>query len=416
MANGNVILTVGVTPDVSYNEFKKEINALIQQLDSKPIKIKVQFDESSINNMKAQIQALYNSIGASSGVGSSTSSLKEVTRALEEEGRAATTTASSIQQVVQAETAEAKAASDSAAQTRAKTQATKQAAQAQKAANTAIVQGETYLRKWTAAERSSNQSSREAFQALKNSVIEMKAAYAAMDGSIEKTQELQSAINKYKTTLKSTELVLKANGDATQTFSERIGTLAAKFSSWLTVSQIIMYAVHSIKQMISTSIELDSAMTQLRIVTGATDTQMTSFLTNATSLAKELGQSITDILGSIETFSRLGYSLEDASTLAEYAGILSNTAAVETSEATTGLTSIIKGYNMDVENAEHVADVLIEVGQKYAISAGELMEAFEKSGAALNATNTSFEKSAGLLAAANASVQDASTVGRVCRL
>lgn len=40
-----------------------------------------------------------------------------------------------------------------------------------------------------------------------------------------------------------------------------------------------------------------------------------------------------------------------------------------------------------------------------------MMEAYERSGAALNAANTSFEKSAGLIAAANASVQDSSTVG-----
>ena len=184
-----------------------------------------------------------------------------------------------------------------------------------------------------------------------------------------------------------------------------------KFGGWMLITRSLTAAIHTIKNMVSSVREIDGALTQLKIVTGATDEQLTAFLQNATALAKDLGQSIKDVLGSIETFSRLGYNLVDASELAEYATILSNVAAVDTAEATTGLTSIIKGYNMNVAEAEHVADVLVQVGQKYAVSASEMMEAYEKSGAALNAANTSFEKSAGLIAAANASVQNASTVG-----
>lgn len=97
--------------------------------------------------------------------------------------------------------------------------------------------------------------------------------------------------------------------------------------------------------------------------------------------------------------------------LARYASILANVANTDSGTATTGLTSIIKGYNMDVSNAEHVADVLVEVGQKYAISAEELMAAFERGGAALYATGTDFEKSAALFAATNAALQNAETTG-----
>ena len=169
--------------------------------------------------------------------------------------------------------------------------------------------------------------------------------------------------------------------------------------------------VRVIREMAKASIELDSAFTQLKIVTGATEAEMAKFERSAYKLAKSLGQSATDVAKSIEVFSRLGYNLTDASKLAEYSGIMSNVASVSNEEATTGLTSIIKGFNMQVSEAEHVSDVLIQVGQKYAVSAGEIMEAFEKSGAALNATGTSFEKAAGLIAAANASVQNAGTVG-----
>ena len=212
-------------------------------------------------------------------------------------------------------------------------------------------------------------------------------------------------------TFASSSNAIKLAGENTRTFGERMGGLAKKFGAWLSVTRVIMTVIQTIRKMVANTRDIDTSLTQLRIVTGATDAEMEAFLVKSTQLAKELGQSITNVLGSIETFSRLGYDLGDASQLAEFANVLANVAAVGTDEATTGLTSIIKGFNMDVSEAEHVADVLVEVGQKYAVSAGEMIEAYEKSGAALNAANTSFEKSAGLIAAANASVQNASTVG-----
>ena len=200
-------------------------------------------------------------------------------------------------------------------------------------------------------------------------------------------------------------------GKTGRTFFEMLGNTWRTYGSYAIVSRVVMGAIRAVKSLITNAIELDSAFTQLRIVTNATDAEMSKFSETATNLAKELGASVSDVAKSVETFSRLGYNLADASELSKYATILGHVASVGTDEATTGITSIIKGYNMDVSEAEHVSDVLVNVGQKYAVSASEMMEAYEKSGAALNATNTSFEKSAGLIAAANASVQNASTVG-----
>lgn len=198
--------------------------------------------------------------------------------------------------------------------------------------------------------------------------------------------------------------VIKAAGKDTLSVFDQIAGAAQKFGSWFGVTRVIMEVVRAIKQMVSASIELNSAFAQIQIVTGASDAEMRQFANSTIQLASDLGKSVSEMAKTIETFSRLGYDLPDASKLAEFASILSNVANVSMDEATTGLTSIIKGFNMEVGDAEHVADVLTQVGQKFAISAAEMMTAYEKSGAALSATGTSFEKSAGLLAAGNAAV------------
>lgn len=202
-----------------------------------------------------------------------------------------------------------------------------------------------------------------------------------------------------------------ATGQATESFGQKLRRLFGQRLNYAVMAAATMYLRQAIRELFQSSIELESAFAQLQIVTGATDVQMARFKATASGLAQDLGKSVSDVAKSIEVFSRLGYNLPDASQLAKFATIMSNVAAVDTDAATTGMTSIIKGFDMDVENAEHVSDVLVDVGQKYAVSAGEMMEAFERSGAALNATGTSFEKSAGLIAAANAAVQNAGTVG-----
>ena len=275
--------------------------------------------------------------------------------------------------------------------------------------NNAVVQGESAIKRWSAAEHSRSKSSRDAYKKLIDSLNNLKSVGAQYGKG---SKEVADATDNFKRTLKETQAVLISNGDATQSLTTKFGSLAKKFGSWLTVSQAIMYAVRAVKKMVSTAKEIDYALTQLKIVTNATDNEMKQFADTAITLSKNLGKSVTELTKSIETFSRLGYSLKDASELAKYATIMSNVAGVGNDEATTGITSIVKGFNLNVSDAEHVADVLVDVGQKYAVSAGELMEAYEKSGAALSATNTSLEKSAGLIAAANASVQDASIVGK----
>lgn len=271
-----------------------------------------------------------------------------------------------------------------------------------------------------------------------NRNINMDGVISQIDALLEKLKSAGPGTDSIKTKLEGLKASLnngsydgnltklkKALSDISKEVDSLTPSLSSKLSSLVSgavgsVSNIVKtFALNKVRQVITQAMEqiyqnvlnIDASMTQLKIVTGATDSEMESFFNRSAEAAQKFGASVTEVLDSVQTFSRLGYNLQDSLDLSSYATILSNTAAVSVDEATTGLTSIIKGYNMDASDAEHVADVLIDVGQKYAISAGELMEAFQRGGAALNATGTSFEESTALFAAANAAVQNASTVG-----
>ena len=272
-------------------------------------------------------------------------------------------------------------------------------------ANKLLVEVTNNTKKWSKA---SEGKSREAYDKYKSQIEPLTKLIEKLKTGKAVDEEFNKEYEKTRTVMKDSEATIRANGDAVSKFGGVLVEVGMKlYYYYFGLQKMIQLA----KKMISTSIEVESAMNRLQIVTGATDYEMKNFFSAAAEQAKELGKNIVDVASSIETFSRLGYTLSESSTLSKFATIMSNIADTDVSKATTGLTSIIKGYKLDVSNVEHVTDVLVQVGKKYAISAEELMEAFERGGAALNASGTSFEKSAALFAATNASLQNAANVG-----
>ena len=79
-----------------------------------------------------------------------------------------------------------------------------------------------------------------------------------------------------------------------------------------TGAMAIMRVVQYTKQAVQATIELDSAMTQLQIVTRSTDSEMQAYADSITAVANKTASSVKDMVDMTTTFSRLGYSLEDS--------------------------------------------------------------------------------------------------------
>lgn len=404
----DILLTVGVDTSLSYAEFQAGITSLVSQVNANPPKIKLKFDDSSLSSMKKQIESMTKAAATANtakSVGGYTKTNSGIwvkdTAAIKANTQAKNENASATKKAADA-TKQAKASEDTFAA------GTKKHTDALNKVNTLLGQVTANTQKWTAA-RSGKSSDN--YSALKGQITALETLKSGLMNGTISAEQFENSFRSIKSTVTESSAAIRAAGENTQTLGDRFGGLATKFASWLSITQVIMTAVRTAKQMVSAAVEVESAMAQIKIVTGASDSQMEAFLTKSIALAKELGQSVTDVASSIETFARLGYNMSDSSNLAKYANIMANVGNTDVDTATTGITSIIKGYELDANDAEHVSDVLVKVGQEYAISAEELMAAFQRGGAALHASGTDFEKSAALFAATNASLQNAETTG-----
>lgn len=324
-------------------------------------------------------------------------------------------------------TTEKEAAAAAQQASKAEAEATKQAAKAQteKAAQAAAAeqiekryyntlnQMQTALRNYTAAENSRNASSRSSYAAIQNETNALKSAFAAYQNGSMSIDTFKQKIASANTTLASSTAAIKANGDATKTLSERMGGLASKFSSWLTVSQAIMYSVQAVRKMVSASIELDTAMTELKKVTEESDATYNKFLENAESRATKVGASLSDVVTASADFARLGYNIDDASTLADAATIYKNVGdgIEDISEASESIIATMQAFGIEATDVMSIVDKFNEVGNNYAISSDGIGQALLRSAAALDAANNTLDESIALTTAANTIVQDPEKVG-----
>ena len=188
-------------------------------------------------------------------------------------------------------------------------------------------------------------------------------------------------------------------GYAYESLGEKIARVFKQKIGYGVMAAAAMKARQAIRLLYKNVVEMDAAMTQLRIVTNGTSSDYTRFAANASKAAKSIGASVTDIMKSAETYARLGYTLNESLNLSKTTAQLANVAATDADTATTFMTAILKGFNKTSSDAEGVGDILTLVGKKYAISAEELGAALERGGASMAAANNTLEESVALLAA-----------------
>lgn len=179
--------------------------------------------------------------------------------------------------------------------------------------------------------------------------------------------------------------------------------LAEKFGTWLTVSQVIMAAVRALKQMVSTVIELDTAMTELRKVTDESGARYDQFLDNAIVRAKKLGVSVNDVVTSSADFARLGLSLEEAEMVSDAALVYKNVGdgITDINEASESLISTMQAFGVEVNDVMSIVDKFNVIGNKFAISSGGVGDAMLHSASAMHAAGNTLDETIALIAAAN---------------
>lgn len=276
-------------------------------------------------------------------------------------------------------------------------------------------QAQNALRGFTAAEKSTKETSRAAYSTIKNQVERYKGLEARLSSGEMTQEEFANAVKKSSGIVAENIRIIKENGDAHETTGEKIKGAIAKFSQWFSVTRVVMAAYRTMKKMVSAVIEVDTAMTELRKVTDETENTYDRFLENATKRAKALGATLTDTINATADFARLGYTLEESSQLADAAIVYKNVGdgIEDIGEASESVISTMKAFGVEASDAMLIVDKFNEVGNNFAISSKGIGDALVRSASAMHAANNTLDETIALITTANTVVQNPDSVGKL---
>ena len=188
------------------------------------------------------------------------------------------------------------------------------------------------------------------------------------------------------------------------------GFLGTRFSAQALVTQL--------RQGLTVVRDFDSAMTELRKVSNDTEQAINSFGKEAHNIAAIVGSTGTAIVNAAADWSRLGYSIAEASELAKSSAIFVNVGdeGMDIGQATEDIVSIMKAFNYEADESIDIVDKLNIVGNNFAISSTGLGSALQRSSASLAAANNTLEQSIALITAGNEIVQAPENVGTALKI
>ena len=158
-----------------------------------------------------------------------------------------------------------------------------------------------------------------------------------------------------------------------------------------------------IRELIQTIQELDTAMTNIRIVTGSTRSEAEDLMKTYNSLAKELGVTTQAVAEASNEWLRQGFTVSETQELIEASTYLSTLGMIDAADATQYLTSVLKGFKLEAQDMMDVVSALVKTDQSMAVSAGGIAEALSRSSVSAQLAGMSFEELVGAV----------STVGEV---
>ena len=228
-------------------------------------------------------------------------------------------------------------------------------------------------------------------------------------GNVEKVQlqQLAAEFTQVKTAAQAAGLTGKTFGDSLK------GALSS-ITRYIGASTLIYSAIRAIRSGISDVVDLDTALVDLRKTTDATEFELQKFYYTANDVAKQLGTTTQEVISAAAEWSRLGYSIKDAETMAQTSSIFASISpGLDIEGATDGLVSVMKAFDIEAEDAlDGIASKINIIGNTQALSNKDIVEFLTRSSSAMKEANNTLEETIALGTAATEITRDASSVGK----
>lgn len=223
-----------------------------------------------------------------------------------------------------------------------------------------------------------------------------------------RSSELKKQIASFKSEIKSSG----KEGKSWISDTKRALGQIAQFTGVYAALQNIMVELPS--QMIDAVKDVDAAKIELTKVSDAPTSQLSDYWNEAAESAKKYGATISDVISSTASWSRLGYNLQDSKYLSDMTTLYQKVGDNMTQEsASENLISTLQGFKLKAKDAGSIVDRINEVSNTQPINTSQLGEALKRSASSFNAAHTDLSSAIALITGTFSVTQDASRTGNM---
>lgn len=223
--------------------------------------------------------------------------------------------------------------------------------------------------------------------------------------------DLKANVDKINRSFRTMSSEAQAAGVNGLSFFDKIKEDALKFTSWMSLTTVISGVSREAVKFYNNVVDIDTAMTELRKVTDNTNQQYDEFFDNIGQKAKDLKIDLSDLISQTAEWGKRGYSLDEAETLATNSGIYSVVGEVDNATAVQDLTTVMKSYNMTVDESINIVDKFNAISNKYAVSASDIGDMLSRSVSSLSVAGNTLDQAIAMGTAITEITGDAAEAG-----
>lgn len=204
---------------------------------------------------------------------------------------------------------------------------------------------------------------------------------------------------------------VQAGVETTNIFEKLNGILGTSLKQRAT-GALATFSIQQLKEVYENVVRLDSAVVNLSMVTGYNRDRTKELVASYSEMAQQIGAVTSEVAAAADDWLRQGYSLEDTNELIKTSTVLSKIGLIDSAEATQYLTSAIKGYKVEINDAMSIVDKLSAVDMAAAVSVSGLAEGMSKTANSARLAGVEMDALLGYLAAVGeVTQQDMASIG-----
>lgn len=191
--------------------------------------------------------------------------------------------------------------------------------------------------------------------------------------------------------------------------AQEIDRLAQSVEAFFGIQNMINLFKRGVREAIQVVQELDKAMAATAVVTDFTVNDMWKQLPTYQTMANELGVTIKDVYEASTLYYQQGLNTKQVMEVTKQTLQMARIAGIGAAEATDMMTAALRGFNMEVNeaNAQKVNDIFSELAAITASDTKELGTALEKTASIAHSAGMSIEVTSALLAQAIEATREA---------